>query len=57
MAGAIIGKGGHNIQKLRTEVCMSNEMMKNLLVKLQYLCFRYPKAPPQKYQTLFKDVE
>lgn len=21
MAGAIIGKGGHNIQKLRTEVC------------------------------------
>jgi ribosomal protein S3 len=22
MAGAIIGKGGHNIQKLRTEVCI-----------------------------------
>lgn len=22
MAGAVIGKGGHNIQKLRTEVCI-----------------------------------
>lgn len=22
MAGAVIGKGGHNIQKLRTEVCV-----------------------------------
>jgi hypothetical protein len=24
MAGAVIGKGGHNIQKLRTEVCIDD---------------------------------
>jgi hypothetical protein len=28
MAGAVIGKGGHNIQKLRTEVCSIEQTKK-----------------------------
>lgn len=41
MAGAVIGKGGHNIQKLRTEVCfdkiliVDNILFRFFLLSLQ----------------------
>lgn len=58
MAGAVIGKGGHNIQKLRTEVCIgyniqSSEKRKNLFFFWFLLSF-YDLNDEKKKEILLK---
>lgn len=41
MAGAVIGKGGHNIQKLRTEVCFDKILIVDIILFRFFFCYHY----------------
>lgn len=47
MAGAIIGKGGHNIQKLRTEVCFDTILISEMIFRSFRYSYLFRQKPPQ----------